>query len=281
MDRRLVNVGCGSRYHPDWVNIDIVAHGPGVIAHDVSRGLPLDDASCDAVYHSAVLEHIRPGDAVPFIRECRRVLRPGGVLRVAVPDLERICEVYLEKLRQAVAGDAAAGDDREWMMLELFDQAVRERGGGLMVDYLRQDPVPNEAFVLQRIGVEGRELLEQVRRRRTDGGGSPSVAIGFFERLRAAIRRRVLTRLVGPDAERIVQVGRFRLAGEAHQWMYDRYSLARLLLAAGFVDPVRQEAVTSRIADWTSFNLDTLADGTIVKPDLFYMEASTPGGPRD
>ena len=59
MSARLVNLGCGSRYHADWINIDIAAHGPGVIAHDLSKGIPLEENSCDAVYHSAVLEHIR------------------------------------------------------------------------------------------------------------------------------------------------------------------------------------------------------------------------------
>ena len=86
-----LNLGCGSRYHPDWINIDIVPHGPEVIQHDLSRGIPLPDASCDVVYHTAVLEHMRRSDAAAFLAECYRVLKPGGIVRVGVPDLERIC----------------------------------------------------------------------------------------------------------------------------------------------------------------------------------------------
>lgn len=85
---KYVNLGCGSRYRPDWTNIDIVSCGPGVIAHDLNKGIPLPDASCDVVYHSNLLEHLQQADALPFLRENYRVLKPGGILRIAVPDLE-------------------------------------------------------------------------------------------------------------------------------------------------------------------------------------------------
>ncbi len=102
MALQYLNLGCGNRYHPDWINIDIAPSTPGAIAHDLSRGIPLPDTRCDVVYHSHILEHMRRADALPFMEECYRVLRPGGVLRVAVPDLERICRVYREKLEAAL-----------------------------------------------------------------------------------------------------------------------------------------------------------------------------------
>ena len=61
--------------------------------------------------------------------------------------------------------------------------------------------------------------------------------------------------------------------------MYDRYSLARLLRITGFRDPQWKDASTSLIPNWTSFHLDTLPDGQVVKPDLFFMEAIKPGTP--
>jgi hypothetical protein len=61
--------------------------------------------------------------------------------------------------------------------------------------------------------------------------------------------------------------------------MYDRHSLARLLRTTGFRDPQLQDANTSRIPNWTSFHLDTLPDGQVIKPDLFFMEAIKPGEP--
>jgi predicted SAM-dependent methyltransferase len=266
-----VNLGCGSHYHPDWINIDIAPLGPGVIAHDLSRGIPLADNSSDVVYHSHVLEHIRRADVAGFLRECYRVLKPGGTLRVVVPDLERICRAYIEKLEGALAGDAAAANDYDWIMLEMYDQTVRERSGGMMGAYLRRDPIPNEAFIYERIGEEGRKMIDGVRRR---GNGKPATdAVTVRHSIIGRLREKMAALLLGGDGKRVIGIGRFRLEGEVHQWMYDRYSLARLLREIGFVDPVQQSATSSRIPDWPSYNLDTLADGTVVKPDSLFMEA--------
>src|SRR5262249_1869985 len=127
---------------------------------DVSRGIPLPSSSCDVVYHSAVLEHMRYRDALQFLGECNRVLKPGGIIRVGVPDLERLCRLYLEKLECALSGQDSAARDYDWLMLELYDQCVREESGGEMLRYLQQRPLRNERFIVERIGEEGRELIE-------------------------------------------------------------------------------------------------------------------------
>jgi hypothetical protein len=58
--------------------------------------------------------------------------------------------------------------------------------------------------------------------------------------------------------------------------MYDRFSLARELMAAGFHEPIVRSASESAIPDWTRFCLDAQSDGTINKPDLLFMEATKP-----
>jgi SAM-dependent methyltransferase len=276
-----LNLGCGSRYHPDWINIDITPLGPEVIQHDLSRGIPLPNMSCDVVYHSAVLEHLRPSDAAVFLIECYRVLKPGGIVRVGVPDLEKICQLYLSKLAAVLNGDEAAAYDYDWIMLELYDQTARESSGGGMLDYLRQNPLPNETFIYERIGEEGRQLVKALRRRESHGRRSLRVYLQMLRRkLRAlpgAVKRRIVLWPLGSDDMRALEIGRFRLAGQVHQWMYDRYSLARLLRLTGFQDLQVQDASTSRIPNWTSFLLDTLPDGQVIKPDLFFMEAIKTG----
>ena len=270
---RLLNLGCGHRLHPAWINADLVARCPGVMVVDVSRGLPFPEAHFDAVYHAAMLEHLRREDVPAFLRECHRVLRPGGILRVAVPDLETICRLYLQKLEAVDAGQPGAEADLEWMTIEMLDQAVRERSGGGMVDFLRRNPLPNAPFVLDRIGEEGRELLASLR---DPAGTPPPAATSWWRRVRHKLRRRILARLLGPQGEQALAIGRFRLSGEVHQWMYDRVSLARLLREAGLIEPRQHAAAGSRIAGWTGYHLDTLPGGGAVKPDLFYMEASKP-----
>lgn len=279
-----LNLGCGGRFHPGWINMDVSPSDPRVIPVDLSRGIPLPDASCALVYHAAVLEHFRPADALALLRDCRRVLAPGGIIRIGVPDLEVLCRLYLDKLAAARDGDLEAALDYDWVMLEIFDQMVRERSGGEMLTWLRQNPLPNPVFVFERIGEEGRTLVEGLRSP-APTAGAPPIATGIsLRRLLGALRRRIvafpgvarrrlLSRLLGTDGLRALEIGRFRLGGEVHQCLYDHYSLARLLQMAGFSDPVPQDAITSLIPDWSGFHLDTLPDGTLIKPDLFFMEA--------
>lgn len=277
-----INLGCGNRYHLAWTNFDIKPQGPGVIQHDLSRGIPLPDASCDLVYHAALLEHIRRTDVLPFLVECNRVLKPGGIIRVGVPNLERLCQLYLEKLQAALAKDKSADDDYDWIMLELYDQTIREESGGEMLAYLRQDPIPNESFIITRIGEEGRHLIQVLRRQNVPVQSNPSTAtnisMGFMRRKLypslKMVKRHLLKLILGAEGLRAFNIGRFRLAGEVHHWMYDRYSLARLLQEAGFSSPIVQDATRSQIPDWNDFHLDALADGSIIKPDLLFMEAT-------
>jgi predicted SAM-dependent methyltransferase len=280
---RYVNLGCGARYHREWTNIDLAPAGPGVIAHDLSRGVPLESQSCDVVYHAHVLEHLRRDDAARLLAECYRVLRPGGVLRVVVPDLEQICCAYLRQLDLALASPERPSGDYDWMMLELYDQTVRERSGGEMAAYLARQPLPNPEFVFGRIGEEGRNLVRALGPRAEPPHLVPRLTRRAARALLGAARlaaRRLreipLRLLLGREGLRAYRVAQFRLSGEVHLWMYDRYSLARLLMSAGFARPAQQLATTSLIPDWQRFELDAGANGAPHKPDSLYMEATRP-----
>src|SRR5437762_12486254 len=87
---KCLNLGCGARFHPQWTNLDLTPSGQNVRAYDCRQPLPFEDESFDVVYHSHLIEHLRREDVIRFLRECCRVLRPGGILRVAIPDLEGI-----------------------------------------------------------------------------------------------------------------------------------------------------------------------------------------------
>jgi predicted SAM-dependent methyltransferase len=280
------NLGCGNQICQGWINIDIVCTGPGVVAHDLSTGIPLPDASCEVVYHSHVLEHLKRTDAQLFMRECVRVLKPGGILRVAVPDLERICRQYLLTLERALAQGEGAACDYEWMMLELFDQMVRQQSGGGMRTYLQQNPLPNEAFVYEQIGDEGRQLVSALCASSDhveDSMECRDSGIAAFLKTRG---RRMCGQLVRklfflPAGRRFLEtyrLGRFRMGGEVHQWMYDRYSLAQLMLSVGLRDPLQESAQTSRVPGWADVPLDVLPDRTARKPDSLFMEALKPTG---
>lgn len=280
---KLLNLGCGNHLHPAWINMDVAPMSPGVIPCDLSGDIPLPDASCDAVYQSNLIEHLRRRDASKLMKECFRVLKPGGILRVATPDLETICRIYLEKLQAALKQDAAGVADYEWIMLEMYDQTVREHSGGDMLTYLARDPLPNPEFVYDRIGEEGRRLVKSIRAQK-GAESNPTEAVrpaaNVLTKISSLITRflRRLPQSHGlSDQDAIaLGIGRFRLSGEVHQWMYDRYSLSLLMIGAGFHETVLQSAAKSLIPNWSSFGLDIIADGTVRKPDSFFMEAVRP-----
>ena len=266
-----------------------------VIAHDLRRGIPFADESFEVVYHSHVLEHLPQVEAHRFLCECCRVLTPGGTMRVVVPDLEEIARLYLRALELARQGDRDWQDNYEWMMIELYDQTIREVSGGGHGAYLNRPFIPNRAFVLMRHGREAAESIAGQERARAaalmqaceDGDRAAQRGrftrrrlLGVLQRLRrtfspqrsSARREARIQRLLGDEYE-LLQLGRFRRSGEVHQWMYDSYSLSRAVVRAGFVSPQRMGASQSRVGGWAGFCLDTEPDGQLYKPDSLYLEA--------
>ncbi len=256
---RLLNLGCGRRYHRDWINVDFRSTGPGVLAIDLGGRLPFGDDEFDSVYHSHLLEHLPKRKAPLFLKECFRILKPGGILRVVVPDLEKICRLYLQYLEGAVGGDEEAQKRYEWILLEMFDQVVRNQPGGEMLNYWKQDPMPAESFVIERVGSEVLGLLPQLRQSPPSDSASESEPRAERDAL--------------PDPKKI---GEFRISGEVHQWMYDRYSLGRLLQEAGFQRGRVCRADESEVLNFNRYLLDIEANGAVRKPDSFFMEARKP-----
>ncbi len=126
--KALINLGCGTHMHPGWNNLDYSVYARlrthmwlvsilkqvglispdryaqftkvvrDIISWDLSRGIPFGDETFDVLYHSHFLEHIDREDALYFMAECYRVLKPGGVIRVVVPDLEKWAKAYSQSL---------------------------------------------------------------------------------------------------------------------------------------------------------------------------------------
>jgi predicted SAM-dependent methyltransferase len=119
MNKQLLNLGCGHRYHAEWTNIDFHSTGENVIGYNLLKGIPFKDTTFDMVYHSHVIEHFSKEDAPNFLRECYRVLKQNGIIRIAFPDLEQIVSHYMRLLKEMKNGDTRHEADYDWIMLEL------------------------------------------------------------------------------------------------------------------------------------------------------------------
>jgi len=115
---RRLNWGCGAEGEPGWINSD-QKEGPNIdISCDIRAGLPLETGSFDYVVSIHALPEMPYPDLVPALRELRRVLKPGGVLRLSLPDLERGITAYQR-------------GDRSYFMIP--DDDARSLGGKLAV----------------------------------------------------------------------------------------------------------------------------------------------------
>lgn len=80
-----LHIGSGLRHLPGWINVDHQRH-PGVDrVLDVRRRLPFTDVA--AIFAEHFLEHLPLDEGTAFLRRCRAILRPDGILRLSTPNL--------------------------------------------------------------------------------------------------------------------------------------------------------------------------------------------------
>jgi predicted SAM-dependent methyltransferase len=91
-----LNMGCGPCLAPGWINLDTVACKGLDVRGDLRAGLPLAADSVDCIAGIHLLQDLAWPEFGPALRELRRVLKPGGTLRLALPDLDKAIRAYLE-----------------------------------------------------------------------------------------------------------------------------------------------------------------------------------------
>lgn len=89
-----LHLGCGPKYLPGYIHIDIQKYPHIDKVLDISDLKDIEDDSIDEIYSCHVLEHFPRHKVVSVLREWRRVLKVGGILRIAVPDFEACNTLY-------------------------------------------------------------------------------------------------------------------------------------------------------------------------------------------
>jgi predicted SAM-dependent methyltransferase len=262
-----VNIGCGKRYDKSWINIDFSSSSPDIIQYDLNKGIPFDNNSVDVVYSSHVLEHFSNQQADFLLSECYRVLKKDGIVRVVVPDLESICKEYLQQLEIAVTNNA--NPNYEWIVLELFDQMVRHTSGGEMKAFILNKNEDLLAYINSRMGQEAVQIRDNAKSKVISKTKNRFKNVFIPTKWYDLFLKMVLTK----KYKNYLEIGKFRQNGEIHQWMYDRYSLKKMLESHGFFNVASKTASDSLISDWKKYNLDSDNHGNAHKPDSLFMEA--------
>ncbi len=254
---------------------------------DISaKSLKCPNSSFDAVNAYHVFEHLTPREGEHFALEILRVLKPGGIFRISVPDLEQSCRNYLHYLARAVQEPTDQNlRQSKWSVMEIFEQMVRDKSGGLMLEAIRSGEY-DEEYLNQYYSDVFRPIF---RKGRTDNRNAALVDIKrtvlqqlmrvMPKRLYLGLARRIKNVLIKrfvPD-ETILAKYHPLVRKETVRWMYDRLSLRFLAEKVGFVQFEQMTFKDSDIPHWDRYDLDRSIHGDRPIDPSVYVECRRPG----
>ena len=266
----------------EWTNLKFSSipfpDDPPYIYHaELREPLPFKDNTFDVVYCNHVFEHLTLEDGARLSSEIHRVLKPGGVFRNVVPDLASAAREYLDTLENVLQEPSVENTIRyDWAVADLIDQLVRERSGGMMKELLEAGRVDwdqikernGDVFEFIRNHMEenarsGRSKKLQRHLPRNAGDLLPFIQKAWYRARREFIFR-------------FGRRPRVELLNEKNLWMYDQFSLRRLMEAAGFGSVEVLGYNTSRIAGWDRYNFDQSEKGDYPLEPSIYLEGRKP-----
>lgn len=100
-----LHLGCGPKIQEGWVNIDNnydnnIDLKKLDINMDLTEPLPFSDNYADKVFHEHFIEHLVKPEGEKFLKECYRVLKKGGVMRIGWPDIQKLMVAYVKRDRK-------------------------------------------------------------------------------------------------------------------------------------------------------------------------------------
>ena len=144
-----LNIGCGPIQPEGWINIDnsnrakMASYLPWVdkllvwlgvfsptefnrhtVTINIQKGLPFESNSVSVIYCGEMLEHFVYEDGLEFLKECVRVIKPGGILRVRVPDNYRFWKNYIEEFERTHLLPREQWNDEHTRWIKMFFQDI-------------------------------------------------------------------------------------------------------------------------------------------------------------
>ena len=167
---RKLQIGAGPVSLPDWLNTDFYPVAPADVFMDATKPFPLADRTFDCIFSEHVIEHITYQEGCSMLRESWRVLKPGGWIRLATPDLKQFVDLFShpqnERQRRYVEWSMAANNPEVKAGNECFvlNSFVRNWGHQFIYDFPTLSASLKEAgFVGVRACAPGESLSPALR----------------------------------------------------------------------------------------------------------------------
>jgi SAM-dependent methyltransferase len=252
-------------HYKEWTNIRFsvlpLPSLPHILVHDIRNGIPYSDKSFDVIYCNHVFEHLSPSEGLTFLGELKRTLKDDGIIRLVVPDLELAAQEYLNSIQEYSREKSKENHTRyQWSVLNLIDQMVRDKPGGLMLDTLKSGDIDKEQILRTMGDVLNNYIGENELNENFDHIEKPSKIIELLYKI-----RRVLTfgrKRYDPHTTR-----------EINKWLYDRVSLRLIMEKSGFRKVEQFTYDTSSIRDWHKYDFDKSNYGNYPLEPSIYFEA--------
>ena len=266
---QFLNVACGDHFilNNKWENIDFAPKRREIRQGNVLTGLPYDENTFELVYSSHFIEHIPRKEILNFLLECRRVLKPGGLIRLVLPDFEKIVREYIANIDQ---GNLLFS---EFNIIEMIDQCVRAESGGEMIKWYRQNSNKSlQSYIKVRTGHNAISNTDNSR--------------NMYMRLRNLTFTKIILKIQKIYSEIIVlflpkwyftsNISK-AAPGEKHLWMYDFNSLKNLLHEAEFNAISEVDSFKSSNSEFPVYPLDIDSNNDPRKGrQSMYIEATKP-----
>jgi ubiquinone/menaquinone biosynthesis C-methylase UbiE len=264
---RFLNLACGDIFVTSalWENCDFAPKSKEVKQVNLLDGLPYSDCTFDLAYCSHYIEHIPKNEVLNFLQECNRVLKPGALIRLVLPNFENIAREYIKNIDEGNLVYA------EFNIVEMVDQCTRRESGGELTKWYSKTSTDNNlsSYIKSRTGYE----INLNRNK-------PESFLVKFKNL-SLIKIKFKSQLVFSQFMTSILPRWFQLnhvsktaTGEKHLWVYDFNSISNILKQAGFSSIIEKDSHNSLNSLFPVFPLDVNADNETRKgAESMYIEA--------
>jgi SAM-dependent methyltransferase len=231
MSKKLfLNIACGNIYikNNSWVNLDIVSKDKYVKKINLLKKLPFNNETVDAIYCAHFLEHVPVHKVTDFLKECFRILKKDGVLRLVLPDFESLSKEYLKQVK------LKNFTKTKIVLISIIDQCVRRIPGGELgkLYNILLNGKKNKKDLIKYLNYLNGVNFSGNKKKNRD-------LFYYFERIYLLMKEKFINFWIKsvvfflPIAF-VEQNISFARIGEMHHWLWDFYSLYDYLKDAGF-----------------------------------------------